>query len=312
MKHLLIEIADTPSKRETGLMKRKVLSENEGMLFKFPYPQGLRFWMKDTYIPLDIAFVDDDGTILQIEEMYPRSTRTVDSNYYCRMALEVNHGWFKKNSIKVGDVIAGEGIDTRFGNTIREAKVEKPKGEDKIKHKLKDKPKDRPKGRTKDVPPLGQPEGQPEGQPPIPPEETQPMPEEAAPQTPEQVPPDVKLLMNSREKIKYADQNKLPLEIIYVSESGKSLPPRKLYPVPREGYPIRNGLNGEYFVGFDVSPTIRGKGYDIPGNTIKNWLFSGIMSLEILEGDLSQKPKAIKGKPKTPENKGIGMPRRKI
>jgi len=274
--------------------------------------------MKDTYIPLDIAFIDDDGTILQIAEMYPLSTRTVDSEHYCRMALEVNHGWFKKNAIKVGDTILGEGIDVRYANTIREAKIDKFRGKkntpkenleqrlkEKSKDKPKDKPKDRPKGMIRDVPPL-------ELTPQAPNEEAEEPMDTLAPEgmppspdteeAPEQVPPDVKTIMNTREKVKYADQNKLPMEIMYISESGKSLPPRKIYPTQREGYLIKNGPNGEYFIGLDVSPTIRGKGYDIPGNTIKNWLFSGIQSLEILEGDLSQKPKTPKTNPKVNPN----------
>jgi uncharacterized membrane protein (UPF0127 family) len=110
MKNLYIELADSPFKRERGLMYRKRLARNGGMLFKFASPEYHRFWMQNTYIPLDIAFVDDDGKILQIETMAPMSTRAVASAHSCRYALEVNKGWFKSNGIKVGDRIDGYGI----------------------------------------------------------------------------------------------------------------------------------------------------------------------------------------------------------
>ena len=113
MKKLLIELADTHLKRELGLMNRKSLSKNEGMLFKFPYSTRLSFWMKDTYIPLDIAFLDERGKILQIESMSPLSTRAIVSSDYCKYALEVNKGWFKENEIKVGNLIGGRGISCR-------------------------------------------------------------------------------------------------------------------------------------------------------------------------------------------------------
>jgi len=107
MKQLYIEIADTDYKKEKGLMYRKHMPEDEGMLFKNTYASRLSFWMQNTYIPLDIAFIDDDGKILQIEEMIPLSTRAITSNSHCKYALEVNKGWFKENSIKVGDYIDG-------------------------------------------------------------------------------------------------------------------------------------------------------------------------------------------------------------
>lgn len=110
MKKLFIEIADTHDKRERGLQNRKFMSSDYGMLFKFPYSEFHSFWMKDTYIPLDIAFVDDRGKILQIESMSPLSTKSVGSNYRCKYALEVSKGWFDKNGIHVGSRIAGDGI----------------------------------------------------------------------------------------------------------------------------------------------------------------------------------------------------------
>lgn len=110
MKKLYIEIADTPEKRERGLMHRKMMNNDDAMLFRFSTPSYLSFWMRNTYIPLDVAFLKDDGKILQIEAMVPLSTRAVRSNHLCRYALEVNHGWFKNNDIKVGSYVGGEGI----------------------------------------------------------------------------------------------------------------------------------------------------------------------------------------------------------
>jgi len=110
MKKLFIEIADNHYKRSYGLMDRKSLPINNGMLFKFPTSDKLHFWMANTYIPLDIAFIDDEGKILQIESMAPLSTRNISSNKPCRYALEVNKGWFKNNGIKVGNIIGGVGI----------------------------------------------------------------------------------------------------------------------------------------------------------------------------------------------------------
>ena len=110
MKNLYIELADSPFKREKGLMYRKRLAQNGGMLFKFASPEYHKFWMQNTYIPLDIAFVDDNGKILQIETMTPMSTRAVASAHSCRYALEVNKDWFKNNGVRVGDRIAGYGI----------------------------------------------------------------------------------------------------------------------------------------------------------------------------------------------------------
>ncbi len=110
MKNLFVELADTHLKREMGLMNRKHLSKNNGMLFKFPYNTRLSFWMKDTYIPLDIAFLDEAGKILQINEMIPLSTRPVYSSGPCKYALEVNRGWFEQNNIKEGQYIGGKGI----------------------------------------------------------------------------------------------------------------------------------------------------------------------------------------------------------
>lgn len=101
---LLVEIAASPEERRRGLMGRKKLDENTGMLFIFPQEDHRNFWMKNTYIPLSIAFIDKNGVITQIEYMYPErdESKSFDRVKY---ALEVNKDWFKKNKIKSGDVV---------------------------------------------------------------------------------------------------------------------------------------------------------------------------------------------------------------
>jgi len=110
MKKLYVKLAADPISREYGLKDRKSLGKNAGMLFRFPRKQILSFWMSQTYVPLDIAFLDDDGTISQIETMTPMSTRSIQSKTACKYALEVNKGWFDNNNIVPGKKIAGYGL----------------------------------------------------------------------------------------------------------------------------------------------------------------------------------------------------------
>ncbi len=102
---ITVEIADTSEKRMTGLMYRKSLGKNEGMLFIFSGEEIHSFWMKNTLIPLSIAFIKEDGTIVHIEDMEPQTEMSHSSKYPVKYALEVNKGWFKENNITVGDKI---------------------------------------------------------------------------------------------------------------------------------------------------------------------------------------------------------------
>lgn len=102
-------IAGDDSSRQLGLMYRKSedLGESQGMLFIFHESEPRSFWMKNTLIPLSIAFIDDSGKILEIADMKPHDeahTRSINS---VRYALEVNQGWFQRNGIAVGDAIEG-------------------------------------------------------------------------------------------------------------------------------------------------------------------------------------------------------------
>ncbi|MHC5185356.1 MAG: DUF192 domain-containing protein [Planctomycetota bacterium] len=96
------EIADTPQLRAKGLKGRKRLKEGGGMLFVFEYTRKQSFWMKDTSIPLSIAFISPDGTIRQIEQMKPFELGRVTSHSPVQYALEANQGFFKENGITVG------------------------------------------------------------------------------------------------------------------------------------------------------------------------------------------------------------------
>ena len=103
-KQLKVEMADSPSSREQGLMFRDKLDDNDGMVFKFNYPQNLKFWGLNTFIPLSIAFVKDNK-ITSIEQISPFSLKCVESSTDCSIAIEANHDFFDKNDIGVGSSI---------------------------------------------------------------------------------------------------------------------------------------------------------------------------------------------------------------
>ena len=102
---LTVELAVTPAQRELGLMNRKSMAQDHGMLFIFPYDQPLDFWMKNTSIPLSIAFIGSDGVIKTIRDMKPFSLEDIGSNYSVRYALEVNQGYFDAHGISVGSPV---------------------------------------------------------------------------------------------------------------------------------------------------------------------------------------------------------------
>ena len=103
---LVAEVVATVEQRATGLMNRFSLKPDHGMLFVFgrPAPQG--FWMKNTYIPLSIAFLDADGRILNIEDMRPQTEETHWSKGPALYALEMKKGWFAERGIGPDAVVA--------------------------------------------------------------------------------------------------------------------------------------------------------------------------------------------------------------
>ncbi len=101
---LQVEIADEPSERERGLMYRTELPANQGMLFVFSDTARQRvFWMKNTSIPLSIAFMNEEGIIIEIYDMIPHSTDPLVSRYPARYALEVVQGLFSQHGVRIGD-----------------------------------------------------------------------------------------------------------------------------------------------------------------------------------------------------------------
>jgi len=103
---LAVALATTPKARVCGLSNRVKLPANHGMLFIYPALGPRTFWMKDTHIPLSIAFLDDSGLILSIHHMTPMQTaERYRSLQPVRYALEVNQSWFAENGIGVGDIV---------------------------------------------------------------------------------------------------------------------------------------------------------------------------------------------------------------
>lgn len=98
-----VEIADDDGERQQGLMYRESLPPNQGMLFVYATQATRSFWMRNTLIPLDIAFIDPDGVIVDIQEMRQTQTDELTTSRYPAMyALEMNLGWFEANGVEVG------------------------------------------------------------------------------------------------------------------------------------------------------------------------------------------------------------------
>ena len=101
------EVAANEAERQQGLMFREKMAANEGMVFIFDTPAAVCMWMKNTLLPLSVAFLDDEGKIINIEDMKPKTTDTHCAKKQARYALEMNLGWFKQKNIKPGTVISG-------------------------------------------------------------------------------------------------------------------------------------------------------------------------------------------------------------
>jgi hypothetical protein len=104
-KEIWVEVAKTPEETSNGLMGRKHLGKDEGMLFIFEVEGYHGFWMKNTLIPLSIAFIDKEGRIVKITDMKPLSLQTHAPPRPVLYALEMNKGWFSTNGIKVGHIL---------------------------------------------------------------------------------------------------------------------------------------------------------------------------------------------------------------
>jgi uncharacterized membrane protein (UPF0127 family) len=107
MHNIEAQVAAAPEERMTGLMYRKEMPQHEGMLFIFDQPSMQCFWMKNTLLPLSVAFVADDGTIVNIDEMAPQTLDSHCSTKPVRYVLEMNKGWFARKGVKAGAKLEG-------------------------------------------------------------------------------------------------------------------------------------------------------------------------------------------------------------
>lgn len=112
MFNIQAELALTPQQREIGLMNRTDLGPYQGMLFVFEAPAKQCFWMKNTLLPLSVAFVGNDGTIVNIDEMKPQTLDPHCSAAPVRFVLEMNQGWFAKRGLKAGSKLTGKPFGT--------------------------------------------------------------------------------------------------------------------------------------------------------------------------------------------------------
>jgi len=112
--HLIdAQVAATIEQRSTGLMFRRDMPQSEGMLFVFEQATVQCFWMKNTLLPLTAAFVANDGTIVNLADMKPKTTDSHCSKEPVRYVLEMNQGWFGKKGIKTGFKLGGQPFETK-------------------------------------------------------------------------------------------------------------------------------------------------------------------------------------------------------
>jgi uncharacterized protein len=112
MHNIRAEVARTPLQTQTGMMFRSEMAQHEGMLFVFEGLERRCFWMKNTLLPLSIAFLADDGRIVNLADMQPQSEQSHCSAEPVRFALEMNQGWFAKRGIKPGFKLKGPPFGT--------------------------------------------------------------------------------------------------------------------------------------------------------------------------------------------------------
>ena len=115
MHRLDVQLAQTPEQRQIGLMWRKDMPQHEGMLFVFEQATTQCFWMRNTLIPLTAAFVEDDGSIVNMADMQPQKDDSHCSIKPVRFVLEMNQGWFAKRQIKPGYKLGGAVFNKRPG-----------------------------------------------------------------------------------------------------------------------------------------------------------------------------------------------------
>ena len=107
MHSIAAQVAASPEQRATGLMFRREMPQHEGMLFVFEQPTVQCFWMKNTLLPLSIAFIADDGSVVNVADMQPQSLDSHCSVRPVRFVLEMNQGWFARRGVKAGAKLTG-------------------------------------------------------------------------------------------------------------------------------------------------------------------------------------------------------------
>lgn len=122
---VVLEIADDPKERQAGLSFRKSLPKDHGMIFIFDHDDYLAFWMKDTYIDLDIAFVDAEGKIREIYRMQRLTYTVTHSKEKARYAIEMPAGWFAKHHVLRGSIMELEAIKPRLYDETVDAYVKR-------------------------------------------------------------------------------------------------------------------------------------------------------------------------------------------
>ncbi|MBM3336495.1 MAG: DUF192 domain-containing protein [Betaproteobacteria bacterium] len=106
--HLIrAEVAVSDEQRAQGLMFRDKMAANEGMVFRFPETRHICMWMKNTLLPLSVAFIDENGRIINIEDMQPKTLSAHCAKKPARFALEMNQGWFRQKNIRSGVQVTG-------------------------------------------------------------------------------------------------------------------------------------------------------------------------------------------------------------
>ena len=118
-----VEVAKTAADRKIGLMYREYLPQNSGMYFIFEKTKVVHFYMKNTKMPLSIAFIDEDGIIISIRDMKPFDTLPISSVVPVKFALEMNQGWFENNGIRVGDKTILNGNKILFYRKVAKKQV---------------------------------------------------------------------------------------------------------------------------------------------------------------------------------------------
>lgn len=98
-----LQVAVKPTEMQTGLMDRPALGTDDGMIFLYPRPQEMSFWMRNTLIPLDIGYFDGKGVLKEVWQLYPRDERSVKSrSQELQFAVEMNQGWYREHGVKPG------------------------------------------------------------------------------------------------------------------------------------------------------------------------------------------------------------------